>query len=325
MNQDADNRREYFGAVAKALDLALVKVAEDEYQRLSKELKEDKFEIANRVKNALYELKNLQSGKMPCYDDEWVPLFYSTWYQPSHVNLAYSMIDAMVKKTGWDGALTKSGKLHVVDFGCGTLAMQFGVALAAADALRRKERIDSIRVDLIDRSLGMIDMGCKIWDQFKQEVKEDSKLDPLSEAFSLVKSKVLEDVERTEVCEVEDRWVSAIHAVYEENKHKVENALNKLGCKMIPDASFITSHKCNMALCKLKLSLGDIKRFEIDVSPFIKGNLPQVTAWRKCLYESANRISNQFDNSCIFSYLHNDVSWNWPEANFLIYTRHSQP
>lgn len=34
------------------------------------------------------------------------------------------------------GDFTGTGKLHVVDFGCGALAMQFGVALAAADAIR---------------------------------------------------------------------------------------------------------------------------------------------------------------------------------------------
>lgn len=31
------------------------------------------------------------------------------------------------------GVLTDTGNLHVVDFGCGLLAMQFGVVLASAD------------------------------------------------------------------------------------------------------------------------------------------------------------------------------------------------
>lgn len=329
MNQDADNQREYLGAVAKALDSALVKAAEDEYRRLSKELNGDRFEIAKAVEKALLELLKLLRGKMPCYDNEWVPLLYSTWYQPSHVNLAYSMIDAMVKKRGWDGALTKSGKLHVVDFGCGTLAMQFGVALAAADALRRKERVDSIRVDLIDSSRGMIDMGCKIWDQFKQEVNEDSKLDPLSEACSLVKSKVLEDVERTEVCEGEDRWISAIHAVYEENKCEVETDLNKLGYRMNPDVGFVTSHRRNSSLYDLDLHFGDF-RYPTVLSQ-LSCTPSQVKDWRTCLYMRVvlgheDAISRQGVNILfIHKYLSKEVPIESRKVQFRIYTKEQQP
>ena len=329
MNQDTGNGREYLGAVAKALARALVKAAEDEYQRLSKELNGDKIEIAKAVQKALLELRKLWVNKMPCYNDDWVPLLYSTWYQPSHVNLAYSMIDAMVKKRGWDGALTKSGKLHVVDFGCGTLAMQFGVALAAADALRRKERVDSIRVDLIDSSRGMIDMGCKIWDQFKQEVNEDSKLDPLSEACSLVKSEILQDLEHTEVCEGEDRWISAIHAVYEENKCEVEKALNKLGYRMGPDAGFVTSHIKNSSLYNLDLHFGD--SCYLTVLSQLSCTPSQVKDWRTCLctrvvlgYEDAI-IGQGVNIHFIRRYLSNEVPIEWENVQFRIYTKEQQP
>lgn len=329
MNQDGDNRREYLGAVAKALDRALVKVADDEYQRLSKELNGDKIEIAKAVQKALLELRKLWGNKMPCYNDDWVPLLYSTWYQPSHVNLAYSMIDAMVKKRGWDGALTKSGKLHVVDFGCGTLAMQFGVALAAADALRRKERVDSIRVDLIDSSRGMIDMGCKIWDQFKQEVNEDSKLDPLSEACSLVKSEILQDLEHTEVCEGEDRWISAIHAVYEENKCEVEKALNKLGCRMNPDVGFVTSHIRNSSFYDVKLHFGCFPY--TGVPPQLSCTPLQVKNWRTCLYTRVvlrhkDAIREQgVDTRFIHKYLSNEVRVVWEKVHCRIHTKEQQP
>ena len=64
---------------------------------------------------------------MPTYD-EWQALLYITWYHPSHVNLAYSMISAMlVEKEYIDLAnptLTETGCLYVSDFGSGTLAMR---------------------------------------------------------------------------------------------------------------------------------------------------------------------------------------------------------
>ena len=329
MNQDAGNGREYFGAVAKALARALVKVAEDEYQRLSKELNGDKCKIANRVKSALCELKNLQSGKMPCYDDEWVPLFYSTWYQPSHINLAYSMIAAMVKKRGWDGALTKTGRLHVVDFGCGTLAMQFGVALAAADALQRGERIDSIRVDLIDRSRGMINMGRKIWDQFKDEVKENSCLTPLSAACEIVESETLNEEEIPEVRESEDRWISVIHAVYGKNKPEVKENLATLECRMAPDVGFITSHEKSSRLAGFVSPFkGDqYENHEVCVQHQFNEKefyyLLGVRDWRQEVYHNISQYLGDCEE-LVEKYLDYSLVWEWPEANFLIYSRHSQ-
>ena len=330
MNQDADNRTKYLRAVAKALDRALVKVAKGEYQRLSENL--SRGEIANGVKNALLELKKLQYGKMPCYDDEWVPLFYSTWYQPSHINLAYSMIDAMIKQRGGNSTLTETGRLHVVDFGCGTLAMQFGVALAAADALQRGERIHSIRFDLIDHSQGMVDMGRKIWDQFKEEVGEDRQLALLGEACKLVKSETLEEGERPEVCEGEDRWVSAIHAVYEENEHEVKEDLASLECVAVPDAGFITSHKSSSCIADCVSPFkGKGNQYESrkvcvqhQLDLYLEGELYGVANWRNKVYDDIRQYVDD-PKGLVGGYLVNDVSWYWPPANFLIYTRRYQP
>ena len=325
MNQDAGNGREYFGAVAKALARALVKVAEDEYQRLSKELNGDRVEIAKAVEKALRELRELWGNKMPCYNDDWVPLLYSTWYQPSHVNLAYSMIEQRRE----DDALTKTGRLHVVDFGCGPLAMQFGVALAVADALQRGERIDSIRVDLVDSSRGMIDMGRKIWCQFKEEIREDRQLAPLIDACSLVKSKMLEDIERTDVCEGEDRWISAIHAVYEENKCEVETDLNKLGYRMNPDVGFVTSHIRNSSLYDLDLRFGDSRY--LTVLSQLSCTPSQVKDWRTCLYTRVvfgheDAIIRQGVNiHFIHKYLSNEVPIGWGKVQFRLYTKEQQP
>ena len=93
------------------------------------------------------------------------------------------MITEMAKRRDPKRAvLTRKGKLHVVDFGCGTLAMQFGVALAAADALQRGQTLNSIKIDLIDSSQPMIDFGLKIWSRFKKEVENNERLADLSEA-----------------------------------------------------------------------------------------------------------------------------------------------
>ena len=142
---------------------------------------------AKGIETALRDLEGLQNGEIPYYDDKWLPLLYSTWYQPSHINLAYSMINEIAKRRYPKRVvLTRNGKLHVVDFGCGTLAMQFGVALAAADAIQQGEPLTSIKIDLIDSSRPMIDFGLKIWSQFKNEVRRDHRLARLSEACDLI-------------------------------------------------------------------------------------------------------------------------------------------
>ena len=156
-----------------ALRNAIVRVAEAEFKRLANG--SDSREIASGIENALKSLKGLQSGIMPDYTDDWIPLFYSTWYQLSQVNLTFSMIRAMLdQRVSTNRTLSIMDKLHVIDFGCGALAMQFGVALAVADALRLGQKISSIRVDSTDSSQEMVDIGIKIWDQFREEVKGGS-------------------------------------------------------------------------------------------------------------------------------------------------------
>ena len=149
------DRSKYQESVAKALDKAIAKVAKTESRRLMKSKSRKK--AAKGIETALHDLEGLQKGEIPYYDDKWLPLLYSTWYQPSHINLAYSMINKMAKRRDPKRAvLTRKGKLHVVDFGCGTLAMQFGVALAAADAIQQGQPLTSIKIDLIDSSQPMI-------------------------------------------------------------------------------------------------------------------------------------------------------------------------
>ena len=139
-------------AVKDALDKAIAIVAGEEYKRLSHGL--SLHEKANRVEGALKELEKLQYGKIPDYSDKWVALFYLTWYQPSHINLAYSII----KESGEP----LNDRLHIVDFGCGALAMQFGVALSMSEAIEEGQSFSKLRIDSIDTSKPMIDIGKKV-------------------------------------------------------------------------------------------------------------------------------------------------------------------
>ena len=233
--------------IADALDKAITTVADQEFDQLTKGLND--VQIAEKVVGSLQSLDRLRFGKIPNYD-EWDALFYH-WYQPSHINLAYSMIE-------WSHEL--SDQLHIVDFGCGALAMQFGVFLAAVDAIERGQPINEIQIDSIDTSEAMIDVGQKIWEQLKREIARSPNLSYLSRACDVIKPRPLiireeGDIERIGSAPNSNVWVSAIHAVYDDNKDDVQCSLKSLVDRLAPDICFASTHIASKKLLSEVLDL----------------------------------------------------------------------
>ncbi|MYA62800.1 MAG: hypothetical protein F4X94_09540 [Dehalococcoidia bacterium] len=131
--------------VTKALSNAIVEEAQREFERLSAGM--GTRDIAYSVENALRELRRLSSSEMPQYDDRWVALFYLTWYQPRQINTVYRMLRGYLIREDIVGS-----ELLIVDFGCGALATQFGVALAFADLAQLRKPIPRINILLMDSS-----------------------------------------------------------------------------------------------------------------------------------------------------------------------------
>lgn len=322
---------EYQESVAKALDKAIAKVAKTESSRLI-ELEGDKIKTARAIETALQGLKDLRDGEIPCYDDKWLVLLYSTWYQPSHMNLAYSMIKKMANRRDPEKALlTRNGKLHVVDFGCGTLAMQFGVALAAADALHHGQTLTSIKIDLIDSSQLMIDLGLKIWRQFKNEVKDNDRLTKLSEACDLICNETLTAMEVPAFYSGYSRWMSTMHVVYEDNREDVKKELYRLSNAMDPHVGLITCYYTSKFLAKsvspfenerYQLSPSDVQ-LQFKVNPLQGSDLALLNVYSfRCdlYYQKDQHVKNEpFVQSFLCGNRH--VPWDRAGADFLIYTR----
>ena len=148
-------------AVTKALDTAIVSAADEHFNSLIAGL--DDQEIVDNIHLALRSLERLQRGLMPDYD-AWDALFYSLWYQPGHINLAYTL--SQLIPHGNNPLRNGIGSLQVVDFGCGALAMQFGLALAAADALEEHQKLPQVAVVSEDDSEAMKEIGWSIWHNF---------------------------------------------------------------------------------------------------------------------------------------------------------------
>lgn len=307
------------------MDKAIAKAAKTEIRRLMKS-KGDKG-TARAIENALHSLAGLQNGEIPNYDDEWLAVLYGTWYQPSHINLAYSMIKKMAKRRDPKRAiLTRKRKLHVVDFGCGTLAMQFGVTLAAADALQQGQTLTSIKIDLIDSSQPMIDFGLNIWEEFQGEIKKRDELARLREACNLVSIETLTEEDVPAIHPGHDSWMSAMHVVYNDNKEDVQNELHRLSNTTNPHVGFISYHYSSYSLAK-SVSPFENKNYQrlITNVPFLFtepfSNIFSSKLWnvRYDLYDQVEKYVE--DKGFVQNYLPGNLPWKPSGADCLIYVR----
>lgn len=309
-------------AVTDCLSQAIVDVAEREFNRLREEM--SGFRMAQSVEGALQSLKGLASGKMPDYD-EWDAPFYLTWYHPNHVNLAYSMIAATLKNTGRE--LPKN--LYLLDFGCGTLATQFGLALAVADLLD-EQAVKSIRVRPIDDSEPMVRLGTEVWDVFGELVREEPELGRLSAVIDSMRIEFGNSLpEPGEEC-----WLSAMHVVYEKNCVAVKKWLALHKNRIRPQVGFITSHDNYYG----RLLTQSVSPFENDrdysrhqnlisgVKPLFRGGLYPITQWRRNLEREIlnspfGEDAKTFPLIIKRRYLKGSVLWQWRDAVCRVYTR----
>lgn len=229
--------------VCRVLDMAVANAAESEFQRLTEGM--NSTEKRRRVGEAMDSLDLLRTLESPDYSDGMVALLYVVKYQLSHTNLAYSIIKTMKEQSGSiKSTLTNADSLQVVDFGCGSLAMQFGVALAVADVLEQGHTISEVRIDSIDISRPMIDMGRKIWAEFRELVSQDARLQVLKSSCDLIHKhyKAHTDFHSVQAVPDADRWISAMHAVYKSNRRDVKDALTSLHKAIVPDTGLMTCY-----------------------------------------------------------------------------------
>ena len=297
-------------AVTQALDTAIATVAEEEFKSLSAGTSAP--QIADRISCSLDALGELSASKMPNYKDKWLALFYSTWYQLRQINLTYSANKAMARiRDSGSAMLTKTGELHVVDYGCGTLAMQFAIALAASDAIAEECHLAYIRVDSHVTSQEMKELGNKIWNSFREEVDKDFSLAQVSKACALI----MPGDEFPKRQGNEDIWLSAIHAVYENNQSEVTEWLNMLESDTNPDVGFITSHAYNKCLAKSvsPFERAKYKLLVANVQPQFRLQQPalrKTTEWRQSLR-----------SICPDPFLNGPVPCEWKQTSFFIYKR----
>ena len=153
-------------AIKEALDKAIKDTAEEEFRRLVQG--RDRVGVAKKICGALRSFDGLQGGIMPAYN-KWDALIYLLWYQPDRINLAYSLVQII--SGNWVIPLADEDQgLEVSDFGCGELAMQFGLVLAMADTLKAGPPPPALTIISSDTSQPMLLIGQKLWKNFVIEI-----------------------------------------------------------------------------------------------------------------------------------------------------------
>ena len=232
-------------AVIEALDKAIARAGLNAFAKAMEkspysEMDPDARKQAVLAKSdALREsLGNLVS---PDYADDVTAAAYLFTYQASHIWVAWAMVQEMARNRPNSNLLvTDSGKLHVIDFGCGALAMQFGVALAIADAIEKGEKIDSVVIDGIDTSRQMQGIGMSVWQEFGKAVDSGLELEALSRACRLIEYNCHDNYRSVRQVPDAEVWLSAMHAVYQSNKDEIKRAFGHFRKNATPTAVFTT-------------------------------------------------------------------------------------
>ena len=275
--------------VTRALDVTITKVARKQLKWLSSGLSPS--EIADQVHLSLRSLERLSRGGMPCYD-AWDALFYSVWYQTAHINLAYTLARKMPKDQ--NPLRSGRGSLQVVDFGCGALAMQFGLALAAADALRKQRRPPNIAIVSEDSSQNMKRIGWAMWDRFVMEIADKKKYPNLNALRQVCTTMKFGDQGRPTAT----RWLTALHVAYEENAAEVKKAIDTHVKNWKPDLIVVTTHPQNaeeLYSPRPSAVYGKYDKKEIQPKYRYDGRFQKTTKFRSDLYSAK---INAIDSLC---------------------------
>ena len=324
-------------SVKACLSQAIVSAAQDELKtRLSDpNVNKKRIPAARAVERSLKSILRLRDGVMPDYN-QWDPLMYATWYQASQINLAYSLLNWASDRSWPNNPLKESGgALQVVDFGCGTLAMQFAVGLAAADALRSGVVKDRIRVDSFDTSPYMMDMGARIWEHFSKLVVKMLPDDPLCEVLNSMELNLHQSVSSIEPIPRATRLVTAIHVVYDTNIFTVRQNLRLLARTFRPAGCFLTTFAGNGELLENLGPAASNSAYEnwtdewpYFLRPQFDGPVEEVYEWRQWLLERLNEggllmRADNVDYDLIKNMLNTQVEWRYRTPAIQAYIKKS--
>lgn len=319
--------------IQDAVDIAIATVTHNEFKRLRCETLEtgSHVDVVQSVADSLESLKRLSTRKtptkMPNYD-KWDALFYPAWYQPKQINIVCSVLRTPRRDGDIGGAIFKiaDGRARFIDFGCGSLAMQFAVAIAAADYISQGGVLREIRIDSYDPKPEMVKVGKEIWREFVRHMKHLPK-HPICKVFDLIQCETHAELDTLPDATDAPHFLSAIHAVYEESP--VKDDLGSLVAKYDPVGFLFTTHVSSSRLLhSMSPIAGDVRYAKESIhipnaNVRFNGKLDALTKWRQDLCNSLLVKRPLPPGTGIVSdFLNNrPVEWQYPYPAIAFYRR----
>lgn len=291
MMNDSDRR-----AIQSAIDEAIAQVAEEQWKRLAGDVCDPcaRTCAAQAIYTALGSLYELKRDGIPNYDDDWVALFYLTWYQPRQINLVYSVLSGIRTSKSSDGSEQikpdvfgfGTDTVRFIDLGCGCLATMFGVTLAAADAFAQGQEIPEIVFDCIDTSPGMIQIGNETWGRFRDFMRYIDQDHPVCRVIE--KTKMISHTGGSKPSNSTSDglcFVTAIHCAYSSTSGELKNALDELVRRLNPVAVLLTTHSRKKRLLDYVFTQKTFQESSVtETSQLLESRyLERTTEWRKTL------------------------------------------
>lgn len=268
----------------EALETAILNVADKRLNELTKG--KTKREIAEAIVRTLRSCEQLQSGVMPEYNN-WDALYYPLWYQPSHINMAYSLIEQI--PTNINPLIDGKGQLYVTDLGAGQWAMQLALLLWAAEVKDTSGYTPIVQVDSRDPEKSMWYTGLEIWRAFIAEVS-NSQSPEFSSAREVLKSFRSRKFSMTVVRERQEAilWLTLLHVAYQQSADSIGKQVCEILSKSKPDLLLVTCHRGarDNAFAPPTESYTKISEltFPGQCESLLNSNLDRLSAFRRMLY-----------------------------------------
>lgn len=168
--------------VKQILECAVLQACEHELKRLKEHANED---IGLEIVKGLKEISKLSNfADKPDYTNPWTAFHHAIWYHLSHVNFLKKELGKLLQD---GGHLDSREILRIVDFGCGTMPVKWGIALALADA----RSLAKVVISNYDTSKQMKDFGVYMWNRLVDVVdsrKSQSEVGLLRDAIGRIKA-----------------------------------------------------------------------------------------------------------------------------------------
>ena len=207
-------------------------------------------------------------------------------------------------------------RLSVIDFGCGSLATQFAIAMLAADTVSRPNDIPKIRVISYDTSLEMIQYGKRIWAEFTRIVKRFYADHPMRRVLDQMDCEYHTDLAALpKPVNGIPYLLTALHVAYWGTKGRVRNDIKELVSEYSPEVCLMTTQSAPVA--NQAWPLWDNPRYdtvradETKVDTKFYGVLKSLTDWRQelCATLLAGGTLDGEDAKFVQRFLGNDVRW----------------